>query len=122
MGRIIYERSGVSHSQLVVHVIAIVFLYIDSYYAIHSTYFAWDSISCNIQSMYIHLYVPVLDAHVQEYFFVPYTFTDVNDEREIHKGDEVSFYMAKNKRSVHGDPYYCTCFAHNCGHHLMLYV
>lgn len=108
MGRIIYERSGVSHSQLVVHVIAIVFLYIDSYYAIHSTYFAWDSISCNIQSMYIHLYVPVLDAHVQEYFFVPYTFTDVNDEREIHKGDEVSFYMAKNKRSVHGDPYYST--------------
>ena len=38
---------------------------------------------------------------LQEYFFVPYTFTDVNDEREIHKGDEVSFYMAKNKRSVH---------------------
>lgn len=34
-----------------------------------------------------------------EYFFVPYTFTDVNDEREIHKGDEVSFYMAKNKRT-----------------------
>lgn len=40
---------------------------------------------------------------LQEYFFVPYTFTDVNDEREIHKGDEVSFYMAKNKRSVHND-------------------
>ena len=37
----------------------------------------------------------------QEYFFVPYAFTDVNDEREIHKGDEVSFYMAKNKRSLH---------------------
>lgn len=35
---------------------------------------------------------------VQEFFFVPYSFTDVNDEREIHKGDEVSFYMAKNKR------------------------
>ena len=40
---------------------------------------------------------------LQEYFFVPYTFTDVNDERDIHKGDEVSFYMAKNKRSVCDD-------------------
>ena len=30
---------------------------------------------------------------------MPYAFTDVNDEREIHNGDEVSFYMAKNKRS-----------------------
>ena len=29
---------------------------------------------------------------------MPYTFTDVNDDRDIHKGDEVSFYMAKNKR------------------------
>ena len=36
---------------------------------------------------------------LQEFFFVPYAFTDVNDERDIHKGDEVSFYMAKNKRS-----------------------
>ncbi|XP_064387702.1 cold shock domain-containing protein E1-like [Halichondria panicea] len=34
-----------------------------------------------------------------EVFFVPYTFTDVNDERDIRKGDEVSFYMAKNKRT-----------------------
>ena len=34
----------------------------------------------------------------QEFFFVPYAITDVNDERDIHKGDEVSFYMAKNKR------------------------
>jgi cold shock CspA family protein len=34
-----------------------------------------------------------------EFFFIPYAFTDVNDERDIHKGDEVSFYMAKNKRS-----------------------
>lgn len=34
-----------------------------------------------------------------EFFFVPYALTDVNDEREIHKGDEVSFYMAKNKRT-----------------------
>ena len=33
-----------------------------------------------------------------EFFFIPYAFTDVNDERDIHKGDEVSFYMAKNKR------------------------
>ena len=33
-----------------------------------------------------------------EFFFIPYAFTDVNDEREIRKGDEVSFYMAKNKR------------------------
>lgn len=33
----------------------------------------------------------------------------MNDEREIHKGDEVSFYMAKNKRSVHGD----LCFTSN---------
>ncbi len=31
---------------------------------------------------------------------MPYTFTDVNDERDIRKGDEVSFYMAKNKRWV----------------------
>lgn len=31
---------------------------------------------------------------------MPYAFTDVNDDREIHKGDEVSFYMAKNKRLV----------------------
>ena len=36
-----------------------------------------------------------------EFFFIPYAFTDVNDERDIHKGDEVSFYMAKNKRSQH---------------------
>ena len=35
-----------------------------------------------------------------EFFFIPYAFTDVNDERDIHKGDEVSFYMAKNKRWV----------------------
>ena len=34
---------------------------------------------------------------------MPYALTDVNDEREIHKGDEVSFYMAKNKRCV------CVC-------------
>lgn len=34
-----------------------------------------------------------------EFFFIPYAFTDVNDERDIHKGDEVSFYMSKNKRS-----------------------
>lgn len=35
---------------------------------------------------------------LKEFFFVPYAHTDVNDEREICKGDEVSFYMAKNKR------------------------
>ena len=35
-----------------------------------------------------------------EFFFIPYAFTDINDERDIHKGDEVSFYMAKNKRCV----------------------
>ena len=35
-----------------------------------------------------------------EFFFIPYAFTDVNDEREIRRGDEVSFYMAKNKRLV----------------------
>jgi hypothetical protein len=29
---------------------------------------------------------------------VPYSLSDVNDEREICKEDEVSFYMAKNKR------------------------
>lgn len=50
----------------------------------------------------------IYQTPLQEYFFVPYTFTDVNDEREIHKGDEVSFYMAKNKRSVHGALYYFT--------------
>ena len=43
------------------------------------------------------LYIDVTIT-LQEYFFVPYTFTDVNDDRDIHKGDEVSFYMAKNKR------------------------
>eukprot|EP00731_Ephydatia_muelleri_P017162 Em0010g260a len=35
-----------------------------------------------------------------ECFFVPYAFTDVNDDREIHRGDEVSFYMARNKRTT----------------------
>lgn len=34
-----------------------------------------------------------------EFFFIPYGFTDVNDDREIHHGDEVSFYMATNKRT-----------------------
>ena len=56
--------------------------------------------------MYVHVHLAnnpnvCLTSHLtpQEYFFVPYAFTDVNDEREIHNGDEVSFYMAKNKRS-----------------------
>ena len=35
-----------------------------------------------------------------EFFFIPYAFTDVNDDREIHRGDEVSFYMARNKRTT----------------------
>ena len=35
-----------------------------------------------------------------ECFLVPYVFTDVNDDREIHKGDEVSFYMARKKRTT----------------------
>ena len=48
---------------------------------------------------------------LQEYFFVPYGFTDVNDDHELHKGDEVSFYMATNKRYVHTymDMYVYTC-------------
>ena len=59
-----------------------------------------------VQSMYMIIGISwvciyqIYQTPLQEYFFVPYTFTDVNDEREIHKGDEVSFYMAKNKRSV----------------------
>ena len=44
---------------------------------------------------------------LQEYFFVPYGFTDVNDDHELQKGDEVSFYMATNKRYVH--IWTCTC-------------
>lgn len=34
-----------------------------------------------------------------EFFFVSYGFTDINDDRDIRTGDEVSFYMAQNKRT-----------------------
>ena len=67
MGRIIYERTGVS-------ALSYIFLSVCLQLTTWST------------------------TTLQEYFFVPYAFTDVNDECEIHKGDEVSFYMAKNKR------------------------
>ena len=40
----------------------------------------------------------LLSSFPQEFFFVPYAYTDINDDKMIHIGDEVSFYMATNKR------------------------
>ena len=88
MGRIIYERTGVG-------------LFVCLSVCLSMCVWTFVMHACGCVCVYVRvrdILTTWIFGFLQEYFFVPYSFTDVNDESEIHKGDEVSFYMAKNKR------------------------